>query len=110
MGYVEILELWHLLFKLNDESDFCGNAEISNDYEADTLQESIPRYLLLVPSMGDQILLLDRTDLHNVANVQSGHPFSLVEEAEHVAHVKEVHQLYLFLRAFFLLLLRLNVD
>ncbi len=90
LSSVKARDLWDLLLELDDESDLGGDAKVANDNEADALQECVPSDLLLIPSMRDQVLLLDGADLHDVPYVQSRHPLSLIQETKHMSHVDEV--------------------
>ena len=84
----EILKLADLILKLDDEPDLGRSAEVTNDQEADDLQEALSRQGLFVAADRAELVQLYRSDLHNVANVEILDPLCLIKEPENVPEVK----------------------
>jgi hypothetical protein len=64
----------NFLLELDNKAYLGGNAEVTDDVEADSLEECVPTNLLLIASVHRQVVSLDRSDLHYVADIQRVYP------------------------------------
>jgi len=55
---------------LNDEADFGGDAEVTDDEEGNGFEEAVSIQFLFVSAQSNQILQLKRLYLHDIANVE----------------------------------------
>ena len=84
---VKLFELLNLFFQLDYEADLRGDTEVANAEETYRFKECKSVQFLLVPSDCNEVLQLQWSDLHDVANVERLDPLRLVEEAQNMPHI-----------------------
>ena len=85
--YRKVFEFTNLILQLNNKPDFGTGAKVANNEKADDLKEAVSAEAFLVEADDAQLLLLDRSYLHYVSDVQVLNPLSLVEESKDVPEV-----------------------